>query len=844
MRRVKHRFFCDGGSISSLRLGLFAVCLMAAGYAAAQTNVAGTVAVAGVYYNDPPYHFVDSEGLPAGFDIDLLKAAAAATGLEIRIRMGTPDDIRSALATGGVSMVAGTFQTAEIADFADFCTPYILVRYSLFAGSNTRANSPDGISGRSVVVRRGDGIGLFVRTNNFSDRIVEVDSYEDALNLVAFGHYDFALLPTDRGQYSADQYMLSSMVKSVGKPVCRSGYGFVVAKGEKALLDRLNQGLSRIITEGKYKEIESRWLANYTGPQARTAGFLYRNRLGLATAGLALLASFVVANLLMRRKVSVRTTELTATIRDSRKANDDLRAEIHRMAAILGSAPFGIMVLTGWDWESEVLYCNTAFVNLFGYEQDVLPTFRSLANLIFPDDEYRNRLQARWNNLGEQSSSGGGFTLSASTMDGKKRHIDFRAVPIGDGRVVVMFSDVTEKELMEEERQRVDEQIRQSQKLEAMGQLAGGVSHDLNNLLAPILGNAQLLLMELGADKDKGVLAQEIVSAAKRAGELTKQLLAYARKGKFQVIQVDIHSSIHEVTTLLQRSIDKLIEVKEDLQAAKPVIMGDPTQINGAFLNLGVNARDAMPNGGQLIFSTRMITADKEICRRLSHEITPGEYLQVRVSDTGTGMTKEVRQRLFEPFFTTKQIGKGTGLGLAAVFGCVKNHHGTITVESEPGKGTTFSILLPAVGKATTEEKKEAAFTQGTGHVLIIDDEETVRRFLGRTLEKLGYRVSLCQDGVAGVEFYKNNFKEIDLVILDMIMPNLDGKGALTQLKKINPAINALIVSGYSTDKTAVECMKLGARGFLAKPCQIDELARSVSLCIGAGIEQTEAILK
>lgn len=801
----------------------------------------GRVYVAGISYDNPPYHFMDPTGKPAGFDIDLMRLVASAAGLKIDIRIGSTDDIRTSLKSGDIAMLAGTFQTEELKSTANFCTPYVLVSYSIFAQKESQIASLDDIKGKAIVVKRGDEMDVFAKTNALAARIATVETYEDALRLVAFGHYDCALLPTDAGRYIAKQQQSSSMVECVGKQIHRASYGFAVAKGEKDLLNQLNTGLNVVITSGQYKDLEDKWLADYVSHGSGAPGFLGRHAVATGASVLAFLSLALLTSWLIRRQVSGRTANLKTSIGDLEKTTAALRAEKQSLVALLRNMPYGTIVLAGWNWDAEILYSNRAFVELFGYESEEIPTLRSLATLLFPDENYRSRIESRWQSL---ESREGGFSLSTSTRDGKNKHVDFLAGPVDDGRTIVMFNDITEKELLEEERQRLDEQIRQSQKLEAMGQLAGGVSHDLNNLLVPILGNAQLLQMELGGDKEQSILAQEIVSAAKQAGELTKQLLTYARKGKFQIIPIDIHKSVREISSLLQRSIDKLIEVSYDLQAAKHVIMGDPSQIHGALLNLGVNARDAMPGGGKLIFATRMVVADKETCRRLSHEITPGEYLEIRVSDTGSGMTKEVRQRLFEPFFTTKQTGKGTGLGLAAVFGCVKSHHGTITVDSEPGKGSTFSILLPAVGKITESNKENDTFAQGSGRILVVDDEEMVRRFLGRTLEKLGYTVSMCQDGMAGVEFFKNHHSDIDLVILDMIMPNLDGKAAFVQMRKIDPAARVLIVSGYSTDKTAIECMQLGALGFLAKPCQLDELARSVALCMGVNKEKSQVILK
>lgn len=816
------------------------VCFLAPGSLFAQILQAsqpqtGPVIIAGASYNDPPYHFMNAAGKAAGFDIDLLDAVAATADLKISVVLGSQNENRTALLSGRIAILAGAFQTDEIATSTRFCTPYRLVSYSIFARKNSPMASLDDLRGKAIVVRRGDGMDAYAKTNDLSERIAEVETDADALRLVAFGHYDCALLPTDSSQYIAEQQHLSDVVERVGSPIHRLSYGFVVAQGEKDLLDRLNRGMSMVITSGKYKELENKWLVDGVKTRADAAGFLKRYAVAVVSAALALLVIAFLVAALIRQQVTARTAELKKKIQSIEQTNATLKAEKQSLVALLRDAPYGTIVLAGWTWDAEILYCNQAFVKLFGYGPEEAPTFRNLAEKILPDEEYRSRIQAQWQSMGEQGLQGS-FTLAVSMQDGSQKHVDFRAGAVGDGRMIVMLTDATEKEQLEE-------QVRASQKLEAMGRLASGVSHDLNNLLTPILGNAELLLMDdMCGIEDRRALVQEIVNASIKAAELTKQLLAYARKGKFQVVAVDIHQVIHAISGLLQRSMGKHVVIREDLQAARPVIMGDPSQIHGALLNLGVNARDAMPTSGTLVLSTRMVIADNETCRGLSHEITPGQYVEIRVSDTGTGMTKEVRKHLFEPFFTTKQVGKGTGLGLAAVYGCIKNHHGTIRVESEPGKGTTFFILLPSVGKAVVEDHKISTYAHGTGHILLVDDEETVRSFIGKTLEKLGYRVTLCPDGASAVELFKEHHDEIDLVILDIIMPGLDGNETMAILKTIDPAVRVLIESGYATDKTVSECMQKGALGFLAKPCQIEDLAKAVASCMGATTTPPQAI--
>ena len=391
--------------------------------------------------------------------------------------------------------------------------------------------------------------------------------------------------------------------------------------------------------------------------------------------------------------------------------------------------------------------------------------------------------------------------------------------------VVLVFRDVTEEALLQE-------QLRQSQKMEAIGQLAGGVAHDFNNLLAGIMGNAQLLEMKLDPDTKEAGFAQQIDQAAARAADLTGQLLAFSRKGKLQSTSIDVHALIDEVIALLSRSIDKRIDIRRTLQAEPSAILGDPTQLQNALLNLGVNARDAMTDsGGALTFATRTVMLDAEYCRQHSEEIPPGQYLQIDVSDTGMGMSAETQKRIFEPFYTTKAKGKGTGLGLAGVYGCIKSHHGMIRVESKPEVGTTFKLLLP-VAEALTETEIDSKLevpTRGHGCVLIVDDEEIVRNFAAQALQTLGYSVSTCTDGLEAVEFYRNHHHEIGLVILDLIMPNLSGAEAFEKLKQINPDVRVIVASGYTQNSTSTEMLENGALVFLSKPFRIDELSQLVA---------------
>jgi len=394
--------------------------------------------------------------------------------------------------------------------------------------------------------------------------------------------------------------------------------------------------------------------------------------------------------------------------------------------------------------------------------------------------------------------------------------------------------DITARKRAEEERQSLEEQLRQSQKMEAIGQLAGGIAHDFNNLLTGILGYASMLRL----DAESGELARQaagsIQRAAERAAELTRQLLGFARRGKHQNIPVDLNETILEVLNILSRTINKDITIVQNLTQSPAMVLGDPAQMQQVVLNLAVNARDAMPNGGKLTLATTVEEVGR-IGMWSVPEIVPGRYVLLRVSDTGSGIPAEIRGRIFEPFFTTKEQGKGTGMGLATVYGIVKNHHGNIKVHSREGRGTTFEVYLPLFldqGMEVAEQSGEEVI-QGTGRILLVDDEEIVRNMASAMLRTLGYDVLTAKDGREAVALYQGRSKDIDLVILDMVMPIMNGRDCFHALREMDPEVRAVLSTGYGLDGAAQNLLDEGMLAFVQKPYQMTELSHVVAEAVG-----------
>jgi signal transduction histidine kinase/CheY-like chemotaxis protein/PAS domain-containing protein len=365
-----------------------------------------------------------------------------------------------------------------------------------------------------------------------------------------------------------------------------------------------------------------------------------------------------------------------------------------------------------------------------------------------------------------------------------------------------------------------EERLIQAEKMQAIGLLAGGIAHDFNNQLTPIMGLTELVRHKI-KDPELREYLSDVLTSAKHASVLTGQLLAFARKGNYQAVLVDLNMIVLEVVRLLSHSIDKRITINHSLAKIPCITKGDKTQIQNIFLNLALNSRDALPDGGEILFSTRLVNVDTKWCSNVSFEFLPGSYVEICVTDNGTGMSKQVVDHLFEPFFTTKEPGKGTGMGLAAVYGTVKSHHGAITIETKTGRGTTMKVFLPAVAnsdKLVSINDSQETNTLKTGHILLIDDEPLIRKAASALLKRMGYRVTTAKGGRSGVEAYKNNKDNIDLVILDMIMPDMGGRDTFRELKKINPAVITLLSSGYSIDGEANAILKEGVVGFLQKP--------------------------
>jgi two-component system cell cycle sensor histidine kinase/response regulator CckA len=391
---------------------------------------------------------------------------------------------------------------------------------------------------------------------------------------------------------------------------------------------------------------------------------------------------------------------------------------------------------------------------------------------------------------------------------------------------LVIIRDITERKRAEKEKRKLETQFHQAQKMEALGTLAGGIAHDFNNLLMGIQGNASLVLCDIDSDHLHYENLRTIEELVQSGAQLTRQLLGFSRRGKYQVKPTDINELIRNNLEMFART-KKEITIHTKYQEGIWPVEVDRGQIEQVLLNLFVNAWQAMPGKGELYLETENVTLTETYIK--PHQVNPGGYVKISVADTGVGIDKKTQQRIFDPFFTTKEMGRGTGLGLASSYGIVKNHDGIINVYSEKGKGTTFTIYLPISEKEVRQEKAlSEEILKGSETVLLVDDEDFILSVGSRVLKKLGYEVLTASSGEAAIDVYKANKDKIDMVILDMIMPEMGGGDTYDRIKEINPAVKALLSSGYSIDGQATEILQRGCHDFIQKPFDMKGLSQKI----------------
>jgi len=519
-------------------------------------------------------------------------------------------------------------------------------------------------------------------------------------------------------------------------------------------------------------------------------------------------------------------------ITERRQAEEALRESEEKFRKFIEDAPVGMYLL---DLEGRFVYGNKKLTEITGYEREEW-LGKEYDSVVYPDDlpivlgKIRQGMEGQKTRAAYEirifQASGTVLWVSLTSEniyelqhDGTEKLLGFQT----------FVQDITDRKRAEENKAKLEEQLRQAQKMESIGTLAGGIAHDFNNILGIIVGNTELAINDIPEWNPARPNLEEVRNACLRARDMVKQILSFSRKTEQEAKPIRISPLMEESLKLIRSSIPSTIEIRKDFSASADTILGDPTQINQILMNLCTNAAHAMrEEGGILTVRLKNMDLDEDTATR-NHELTPGKYLTLAVSDTGQGMEPELIDRIFDPYFTTKEVGEGTGMGLAVVHGIVKNHHGAVHVYSEPGKGTTLNVYFPLIKSETLPESTVLApLPTGTDRILFVDDEEALAELGKRMLQRLGYEVTVRTSSMEALEVFREQPDKFDLVVTDMTMPNMTGIDLCKELLQIRVDIPIILCTGFSEMITEEKSKQIGIKAFMMKPLVMREIAEAV----------------
>ncbi|MBT3257694.1 MAG: transporter substrate-binding domain-containing protein [Deltaproteobacteria bacterium] len=905
-----------------------------------------------------PYTFVNQNGDPDGFSVDLIKAVAQEMGLKLKIHVDSWDLARNALKDGSIDVLPMMAYSSERDRQFDFSVPHTIAYDAFFTKNDaTKIRSLDDLRGKKIIVMKGDQAHDYLLSTELigPEQLVLVDSLPDALRLLSSGKGDAALMPKLVGLIAAKNLKFSTLELS---PIVIEAYNrpfsFAVAEGNLALLERLSQGLSIVKTSDQYSNIYKKWFGALEPP-----GLSLRTVLkyigGIILAFILIGSVLLLWSFSLKRQVALRTMSLGEEIEERKQAQGELKESEAKFRSFAEQSLVGIYLIS----DDVFKYVNPKFAEIFGYSVDECLNNMQFSQLVLPEDlatvqEQVGRRLSGENKAVRYSFSGikksgetihveifgssmvltGKIVVTGTMLDITKRIDAENALKESEARLkkaqsvaklgnweydistgkvwgseqafriygiertspylpldrveacipdaprvnqalvdliqenkpydmefevhqevsrqtILIYSiaeliyenglpikvlgvirDVTEQKKEEKERKQLEDQLQHAQKMEAIGMLAGGVAHDLNNILGGLVSYPELLLLQLPDDSPLRKSILTIQKSGEKAAAVVQDLLTLARRG---VAVTEVVNLSHVVDEYLEspeheklQSYHPGVHIKTRLEKDTLNILGSSTHLSKTVMNLVSNAAEAIPEGGALTVSTENRYIDRPI--RGYDDVKEGDYVVLTVTDTGTGISPDDMEKIFEPFYTKKKMGRsGTGLGMAVVWGTVKDHNGYIHARSTEGKGTTFTLYFPLTRKSL-EERSDISLKDYMGKgeaILIVDDVEEQRKIASGMLKELGYSVVSVPSGEEAVEYLKTH--KADLLVLDMIMdPGMDGLDTYRKIIEIHPEQKAIIASGFSETDRAKELQHLGARAYIRKPFLLEKIGLAV----------------
>ena len=818
----------------------------------------------GIFPN-PPATSMDARGQAQGFLVDILREVAARENWELEFVPGTWSDCLERTRSGGIDLLPSVAHTPDRATYLDFGSVPSFTAWSiLYANPRAHIQSILDVRGRRVGVMHGDINGEHFRALcarfNISCTRVDYPTFDALFAAIATGEVDAGVTVNFYGYAHESRYALQR-TSVMFDPF---DIYFGTAKGRNqdllAALDRYLEA-ARKDPGSTYHGILGRWL----NPVRAEALPTWVVRAGLAIFALLLVAAGTV--LVFRRRVQAATAEirnLASGLERELAGRRLLEERILRVAEGVGASTGESFLQDLMHHLAQASEADIAFVGekVPGPEGGAI---RTLA--IFKDGGAAENLE--WplaSSVSERVLKEGLCIFPAGVQEAFPQDPGLRqtglqsyvgsALQDSGGKVLGLIgicnrhplsnpslvasllrifsaraSAELERQYAEQARLELERQMQHAQKLESLGVLAGGIAHDFNNLLTAMLGHMNVAQLKLAPESPAIPHLESLERIIHRAADLTRQMLAYSGKGRFVVRPYDLNQVVREMTHLLEVSISKKIALRFHPAESLPLVQADAAQIQQVIMNLVTNASDAIGDReGTIRLATSVAELDRPYLDQLYHgqDLSPGTYVALEVSDTGSGMSTEVQGRIFEPFFTTKVTGRG--LGLSATLGILKGHHAGIRIYSEPGRGTTFRLLFPACATCSGEDapRESARVPRQVGTVLLVDDEQMIREAAGAALESLGLKVLTAVDGLDAVEVFTREKDTIDLVLMDLTMPHMDGREAFQHLRRLHPGVPVILSSGYNEQESIQQFLGRGLAGFLQKPYTLQALERAV----------------
>ncbi|MCF8131135.1 MAG: transporter substrate-binding domain-containing protein [Deltaproteobacteria bacterium] len=948
----QHRFVLN---ISSLTI-LFTIALMlfAGGPAPDNCNASETKKIrVGSELDFPPYAFLDESGKPTGFSIDLIEAVTNAMGLPITITTGSWDTVWNDLIDARIDILPIVAKAAERERLLDFSLPHTETYDAFFVHQgNPAIKDIAAARGKEIVVMRSDAAHHELLKREFKGKLILVDTIPEGMSMISSEKHDAFLCSKLIGTLVIKKHGLKDIIPGAPIPDYKRIFCFAVKKGQKELLEKLNQGLLIVKTNGQYDRIYDKWLSAHD-PLRKLREYFWPAIMILA--GMVVIFGIWMATL--QKRIKERNRELAErkraekALRESEERLKEIQKDLSLAQQIAHIGSWNYDVKTGeLQWSDELFriygldpketslilehsigmihpddveFAGEAFnkavneglsyeieyriirpdgeerfvqgigkilkdhesnaVRVFGTGQDITqrkiaekalkqseemfskfffssPTWLAFTRLedgkylevnkafekvtgfhrdevigrtslelgLWPETKERERLM-------QMAREEGGFQEQAVTFltkEGDPLQALWSAEVIeldGEDCLLSTVMDISELKRSQEEQVHLRHQLERSQRMEAIGTLAGGVAHEFNNVLSVILGNTELAMDDVPEDLPATDCLKEIRTATLRAKDVVLELLTFSRKMEKKRKRMDlsilVKESLHMLRATIPTSIEFALNVREDTH----YVHADPTQMNQVLLNLALNAADAMRDAiGLLTVTLQNTTFDKDQIL-FDATLPPGDYVKLSVSDNGTGIDPALFDRIFEPYFTTKELGKGTGMGLSVVHGIVKRHGGGIHIDSGTGRGTTFEIFFPAIDMASeSEDNSENTIPRGTETILFLDDEASLVNLNRQRLERLGYTVIPETDPSKALAIFCNDPDKIDLVITDMTMPGMTGDQLAQAILETRPGMPIILCTGYSEKISDARAQDLGIGKYIEKPIGTDILASSI----------------